>query len=448
MVARVYLIRNLIRIAFTTLFAMLILSPAGLAADASLKDDSFHYMRGGVNDHLYTEWWYFNGISNDTQFILTYILSDPDNISGQRKTMVRAVVMEDDSKPLVASRSSEGFGADRNNPSVDLAQSTAEALDGSTYKASGGAADEVTGAPLSWDLTYRATLSPWYPAPTQNPVGHLIGDWMKWLVYMPSARVSGIITLDNKTIDIDGTGYHDHIWGKWAFNDPTWTWAQVSVPEENFSLILRDTNGANRNIILGIQHEGQISKFTSRQVKVSYDDFTLDMETARTYPLSYSIDADNGDLKLSARVDVQKSVPITVDYPWPLPGYVIFEQVSRFNGTLRARGGEVYSFDRASFSEYTTHKIHTIYGKVNSTTPGAITVKATNQRTGQAKISQPSFSGYFSLDGNYTDYMENKTALWVENNDIVSLKAEGPLGEINGAEVVVNLTVHQQEAII
>jgi hypothetical protein len=132
MVARVYLIRNLIRIAFTTLFAMLILSPAGLAANASLKDDSFHYMRGGVNDHLYTEWWYFNGISNDTQFILTYFLSDPDNISGQRKTMVRAVVMEDDSKPLVASRSSEGFGADRNNPSVDLAQSTAEALDGST----------------------------------------------------------------------------------------------------------------------------------------------------------------------------------------------------------------------------------------------------------------------------------------------------------------------------
>ena len=439
---------QLIRIALRILFALLILSPAGLAADASLKDDAFHYMRGGANDYLYTEWWYFNGISNNTQFLLTYFLTDPDNTLGQRTIMVRAVVADGGLKPVIATRSSKGFGADRNNPSVDLAQSTAEALDGSTYKVSGDAADEITGSSIRWDLTYRAALSPWYPMPTQNTIGHIVGDWMKWLVYMPSARVSGIVSIGNKTIDIDGIGYHDHIWGKWAFNDPTWIWAQVSVPEENFSLVLRDITGANRNIILGVQYAGEPSKFTSRQIKVSYDGFSLDPETARTYPSSYRIEADNGDLKLSAKVEVQKSVPLLMAYPWPMPSYVIFEQVSRFDGTIWTRGGETYSFDREGFSGCTTHRVHPIYGMVNSTAPGNITVKVTNQRTGQVKVSQPNSLGYFSLDGDYADYMENKTTSWVENKDILSLKAEGPLGETNSTEVIVNLTSHEQRAAI
>jgi len=96
-----------------------------------------------------------------------------------------------------------------------------------------------------------------------------------------------------------------------------------------------------------------------------------------------------------------------------MPSCVIFEQVSRFNGILSPKGGEAYNFDSIGFSEYTTHKIHPIYGQINSTDPRNVTVMATNQKTGGVKISEPSSPGYLSLDENYVDYLNNKTAPWV-----------------------------------
>ena len=61
------------------------LSGMGWAVDASPKDDAYHYMANGVDDQLYNEWWYFDVADNDTQFLVVYLLSDPDNISSAKK---------------------------------------------------------------------------------------------------------------------------------------------------------------------------------------------------------------------------------------------------------------------------------------------------------------------------------------------------------------------------
>ena len=163
----------------------------------------------------------------------------------------------------------------------------------------------------------------------------------------------------------------------------------------------------------GVQYEGKAAKFTNRQINLSYVDFTLNNLTIRTYPVAYAIEADNGDYKLSARIDVLKGVPLLTYYWLPMPSCVISEQVSRFNGILPPKGGEAYNFDSISFSEYTTHNIHPIYGQIDSTDPRNVTVMATNQKTGESRSTEPSFPGYFSLDRNYVDYLNNKTAPWV-----------------------------------
>lgn len=418
---------------------------SGHAAEPTLKDDAYHYMHSGIDDKLYNEWWYFNGVSNDTQFFISYMLSDPENITGMRRIQATAVVFADGMPPLLGIHSSRGFGGDRSNPTVDIDQNGFSAINESAYRIYGSARDIISGAPIAWDLIYTAAIGPWSPTSVQMHVGHIKGDWMKWLVYMPSAAVNGKIILGNQTMNINAVGYHDHNWGKWAFNDVLWNWAQVSAPEDGFSLTLGDVLGEQRNTILGAKHAGETIKFSNSQVKLGYENFALDNFTSRMYPTKYKISADNGDYKLNLTIDVLKDVPLPAYYPKPAPSYIIFEQVSQFNGSLKPKNGAGYSFSKMGFSEYTTNMLHPIFGRVNATDAENITVTATNERTGQVKTADPSSSGWFSFDGDFADYLANNIAPWIANGDKVKITAKSAAGNTNSTTVIANMATDRQE---
>ncbi len=57
------------------------LSGVGTADDAAPKDDAYHYLKTGVDDQLYNELWRFNGADNNSQFMITFLLSDPENLT-------------------------------------------------------------------------------------------------------------------------------------------------------------------------------------------------------------------------------------------------------------------------------------------------------------------------------------------------------------------------------
>ena len=76
------------------------LSGAGTAADAAPKDDAYHYMKTGVDDQLYNELWRFNGADNNSQFMITFLLSDPENLTTSRKIQAQAVVLQEGQLPL------------------------------------------------------------------------------------------------------------------------------------------------------------------------------------------------------------------------------------------------------------------------------------------------------------------------------------------------------------
>lgn len=429
-------------------FSLLFLSVPGTAADASLKDDAYHYLHNGIDDQLYNEWWYFNGVSNDTQFSISYFLSDPENLTGLRKLQVRAIVLEDDKPPIIGLHQSKGFGGDKDGPNVDIDQSGFSYEDESNFQVRGTVEDISSGAPINWDLAYESAASPWFATPVQSHVGHTKGDWMKWLVYMPSARVTGTLAWDNQTRNVEAAGYHDHSWGRWAFNDPQWNWVQVSTPEDGFAMVLGDAIGEQRNTLLGISYAGDELKFSGKQVAINYTDFSLDKLTSRTYPVAYEIEADNGDYELEANVSVIRNVPLLVSYPAPLPSYVIFEQVALFNGTLRSQEGETYQFEEMGFAQYTTHRLHPIFGKVNATDAknNDITITATNERTGQTKTAEPSSEGYFSFDASYADYLADSTASWVANGDMVKIEARDAAGQQNSSTVTIDVLKEAQEA--
>lgn len=486
-----------------------ILSGTGAAADASLKDDGYHYMHSGIDDKIYNEWWYFNGISNETQFLVSYFISDPENVTGLRKLQVLAVVLEDGKPPVIGIQQSRGFGGDKNGPNVDIDQSGISSQDGRSFNVWGLVSDVITREPIRWDLQYIAAISPWFATPVQANVGHLKGDWMKWLVYIPSGNVTGTLTLGERTLEIAAVGYHDHNWGRWAFNDPQWNWAEVSNPAKGFSLTFGDILGEERNTMLGVRYGKDLIKFTGEQIKLTYTDFAFDQTTARIYPQGYRVQADNGDYQLDLTIKAEKSVPLLVSYPPPEPSYVIFEQFSRFRGILRTRASVVYSFDELGFSEYTTHRLHPIFGRVtagesaNETSnkiaasnitgsnvtdsdltaanaiaanitasgesvadsaganatgvasaiaAGAIntstinfTVTATNERTSRVKTAETSADGWFSIDSNYADYLAKSDAPWISTGDTVLLEVRDEAGRSKSLEILADLGKDRQE---
>lgn len=426
-------------------FSILFLSGNGVAADASLKDDAYHYLHNGIDDQLYNEWWYFNGVSNDTQFSISYLLSDPENLTGLRKFQVSAIVLEKGKPAVIGIHQSRGFGGDKNGPNVDIDQSGLSYQDDSNFQIWGTVEDISNGSPIQWDLAYESASSPWFATPVQSHIGHLKGDWMKWLVYMPSARVTGTLSWENQTKDIEAVGYHDHNWGRWAYNDPQLNWAQVSVPDDGFSLALGDIIGEQRNTILGISFAGDALKFSGKQIEMNYTDFALDSLTSRTYPIAYKASADNGDYELDVNISVIKNVPLLVSYPAPLPSYVIFEQVALFNGTLQSEEGETYRFEEWGFAQYTTHRLHPIFGRVNATDGEDITITATNERTGQVKMANTSSEGSFSFDADYADYLANGTAPWAADGDTVRIDARDAMGRQGNSTITIDMVEDGQE---
>ena len=447
--------RRLISLLMAIIITTLFFSFLAMAIEASIKDDAYHYMHSGIDDYLYNEWWYFNAISNDTNLRITYLLSDPENLTGMRKIQVMAVIVQDDKAPIIGMHQGRGIGGDRSSPNLDIDQSGISSQEEPNLKIWGVVDDIAAGTHLRWDLEYQPAVAPWFAIPVQMHVGHSKGDWMKWLVYMPSAKVAGTVTIANRTMDINGVGYHDHNWGRFVFNDPKWNFFQVSKPQDGFSLVVGDVWGEQRNTALGLTLAGKPIKFTKKQIDLNYSDFALDPQTSRTYPVAYKVTADNGEYLLDLNITVRKNVPILIEYPSPNPSYVIFSQISDFKGILRSKTGEEYGFDEIGFSEYATHRFHPVFGRVNRSegedaeiSNAGLTILAINERTGQTKEADPSSQGWFSIDASYEDHMANSSAPWVADGDLVRLSAKNVLGKENSTEILINLTADRQEADI
>jgi len=420
------------------LFILCLLGQESSASGPSLNDDGYHYIHVGPGDKLYNEAWCFNGVSNSTQFFLSYFISDPENITGKRRIQAMAAILEEGKPPSIGLHQGRGLGVGRNVPMIDIDMSGFSAEDESTFRVWGDV-ESLSGEAIGWDLTYSALAGPWFGFPAQIHIGHLPGDWMKWLVYMPSAEVEGTITLDGQVREIRGTGYHDHIWGQWAYNDPQWNCAQLSLPGDDFSLSLVEASGEQRTAVLGIQSGGETIRFSDRQLKLNYTSWAVDPSTRRGYPTEWEVQGKNGDYQLDLRIDVLKNVPIILDFPPPQPSLVVFEQSSRFTGLLSPRNGEAYSFQGMGLSQYTAHLLHPIYGQINAANASEIMVTATNERTGHSKTARAGGEGWFSIDADYADFLANGSAPWVAEGDRVRLEAEDGAGMRASATAIVRL---------
>jgi len=336
------------------LFSLIFLvNPCAAAVDASAEDDAYHYMKNGIDDQLYQEWWRFCVQDNETQLMLFYLLSDPDNISQNRKIEVQALAMQEGRPAAFGAHQSGGFGGDRRSPMLEIDGSGFSPQDESDLHVWGSVEGSAPGGQaISWDLTFQPLARPWFAIPVQAHLGLLAGDWIKWLVYMPSAQVRGSLILGNKSLDILGKGYHDHAWGRFALGDLRMTTAWAAEPLDGFSLYLGEITGEQRLAFLGVEKEGKSIVFPQNRIKLTEIAPHSGNETSLDYPSTYRVEAESGEHKLNFTVNVLRTEATSLDFKPPEPSRTIIHQRSLLQGNLTSRSNEAYEFKEGGISAY------------------------------------------------------------------------------------------------
>jgi len=167
--------------------------------DVTLRDDAFH----GHGKRPYAEWWYFDAVF-DNGYSMTLGVK-VFNILGRGGVNTRLDIYQQGSLILESEKtnSMKEFYASIEIPLV--------AIEGTELIH--GSYDPVSGH-FAYNVSYEASqgsLSLHFIGCTQGwKRQQKAGDW--WVVMLPRAIVNGTMTIDGTTMNVTGTGYHDHTW--------------------------------------------------------------------------------------------------------------------------------------------------------------------------------------------------------------------------------------------
>lgn len=347
-----------IRVAFALLLLVVLGAAEAKSQTVSPSDDAYHFAQwaDGLHDESYIEWWYFNfaDAQSGVHGIFTYLVSDPQNLSGIGFSQVTAAIytpggiVTKNDKYSVSS-----FSAASDTANVKIASSTVQVV-GSSYEIRGVSKD----GRVAWYLQYQRQAEPWYAA-NHMPVGTFSWEQMNWLVYMPRAQVTGVLVVNGQVYFVrDQAGYHDHNWGEWIPFDALWNWAQYS--QSGFSLELGDFIGKPTGL-LGVDFQGQHTTFTKDQYRLVHTGVGFDPGSLLLYPTQSILVAQNDSMALLVTMTVQSTDVLRGDLPFPLPDVYVFEQWAKYEGTLwrkdvTGQWKQDLSFQGSGFKEYTARQ--------------------------------------------------------------------------------------------
>jgi predicted secreted hydrolase len=187
--------------------------------DITLEDDAFH----GRGELPYVEWWYFDAKLNNG-YSLTLGIHVIDIFTKGIVTTRLTVYYE--GTALVKSYEKyflRDFSASSETPSVYISGNQIIKGTYDTMNKCFFYTVTMTVPGSSINLQFLGTTQGWKQQ-------QRTGDW--WVVVLPQAGVTGTITIENTTMNVNGTGYHDHNWGispwiAWRFG---WFWGTCHSP--------------------------------------------------------------------------------------------------------------------------------------------------------------------------------------------------------------------------
>lgn len=298
----------------------------------TLKDDAYQFSRyqDRAKVFWYGEYWYFNFTDPVSGWsgIVGFVVFNPKNVLflGSCSVLVTLFGPEGQVITEMDFHSLEDFWASDQEANVTIGKNVIRPLDENRY-----AIQLATkSGRVSLDFVFQRADAPfWF---TDDIPGEQPWEFNSWLVFMPSARVQGTLTIDGRTsIFEDGPGYHDHSWGIWDIPSRMWAWAMFAAPDKQLNCDLGYRTGFSQSE--GYFHfENLRLHFETDAMKWTWDDWQR-WERLWQYPGRARF--EGVDTTGQYRLDVTWTVETTAAI-WKSP-ILIFEQTSRFVGTLRTR---------------------------------------------------------------------------------------------------------------
>ena len=254
--------------------------------EITLKDDAFH----GSDSLQFTEWWYFDAIFDNgysiqmnvvvisivDQYLVTARLSVYKN--GEIETMQKETYIRSE------------FYASQSIPRV--------ILDGKQVL--NGYIDQITGEWIynvafefddaKTELQFIGTAKGWKG---NTPISD-------WAVILPKAEVKGSITLNEKEVQVIGTGYHDHNWDVKidACINFGWIWGKLS--SDNYAVVwslIMKTRLSGQPLL--VVNNGTYEYINIKQENISIFTEDFSMENWRLLPHKFTVIVDTEEVSFS-----------------------------------------------------------------------------------------------------------------------------------------------------
>jgi len=307
-------------------------SPATIE-EITLRDDAFH----GRGSLPFIEWWYF-----DAEFDNGYSLTVGVHIF---KMFTRGIVstrftVYDHGSLLLKNYQKytlADFSASSEVPSVFIAgdqliYGSIDSMDHFVYNVT------IRTSQGSVSLHFVGCTDGWKRQ--QNT-----GDW--WAVILPRATVTGTLTIQNTTMNVTGTGYHDHNWGVNPFLIMHFGWLWGTCRSSHYTVTwaqIYPTRFKHLPIMVVNVNDNGYLDIPAKTIWFSVGDFTLDH--FKRVPHFFNIETVTEHVFLIINMEV-----VDVDYT-QLLGFIHYWRYQvRCTGTI-VIDGDMETVDSVSIMEY------------------------------------------------------------------------------------------------
>lgn len=262
-------------------------------------DDAFH----PSNQTYANEWWYFDATLNQ-QYTLQFsihiysvfntgfatvqcnIYNYTTSIISERKLQPLSTITLSDQKPFIAINGNVVMSSNQNSENIPR-----------YYHLS------YAGKNFSFHLNFTGITDGWKGT---TPAGD-------WAVIFPKALVTGMVTMQNKTVNVSGIGYHDHNWNVTVSTGLNygWLWGKTSSNQHvvTWSTIFETWYKRSPLLVVNQDYDGFIS------IPAECIDFSItkiQFKNGMILPYGFTLSADYKEYQIMLSIEILDSDYITV----------------------------------------------------------------------------------------------------------------------------------------
>jgi predicted secreted hydrolase len=174
------------------------------------------------------EWWYFDAAFDNGYRLVAIFHSSLYNAVDHKPTLdIRLTGPQDTSGPrshiAIGRYTRQVYRSSPGSCDLVIAGCSAKAESPSRYRV------RLDQGEVCADLVYEGQVPGWRPGTGYLFADEASGHYFKWVVPLPVARVTGTISIQGETMQVEGAGYHDHNWGNFVLSDAFqyWHWGRV-----------------------------------------------------------------------------------------------------------------------------------------------------------------------------------------------------------------------------